>query len=79
MSDIFTEFMKNYNKLAEINGKPLMEVDKAEERVDWYESGDELDEDIEEEQLADENEMYMPEGPKNIETTPIRSATNHLT
>jgi len=48
MSEIFKEFMKNYNKLAKVNDKPLMRIAEIEERVDWYESGDELDDDIEE-------------------------------
>ena len=76
MSEFFDDFVKEYNKLAEVNNKKLIktaEVPEESKEDPWYEEYEGL------EQSADENEAFVPAGgPNATETIPIKAAMNHL-
>lgn len=73
MSDFYKDFVKEYNKLAEVNNKELIkEAGVGEEDV----SGDSWYDEYEGEDEQNAEEAYMPEDsrPRPTETTPIKAA-----
>lgn len=69
MSKIYDEFVKNFNKLAEINEKPFME-----NKEDFFESWEESEEEL----LDDDSEPYMPSEEKPMERIGLKSAIQHI-